>query len=136
MIDNAYLTEPEKVVLKPVRGFNKKGDPIWLWENLCPVRVVIYRDDRFDAIFIPPNCKTNFASIPPPFKYFLKKSNPSQAIPAFIHDQLVGEFGSKIGDLSWSEAADVFNILLIQMNAKNRRTLVSGVRAYGKMTGR
>lgn len=127
MITNVYLPDVSLITLSPIKVGRK-----WLWANHKTIRLVVFRDGVPENIYIPSGSMSNFASIPLPFKWFLKKSDPSQAIPAFIHDQLVGEYAQQVGDLTWEESADVFNILLLQMKAKYRRTLVTAVKIYGK----
>lgn len=109
------------------------------WETRSTITITYKKEGVEKVIVIEPGVITNFASVPIPFKWFIKNSRPSQCIPATVHDALVNEFNVKTQhDLTWDECCTIFRDLLKYMGECQCRIifLVWGVKLWGLIAGK
>lgn len=112
------------------------------WVTTQPINLTLIDESNNEFfIKIPTGIVSNFASIPTFFRGLVQTTKPSQALPAIVHDALVGEYGvayKKQYNLSWEQCTQIFELLLESMNERGwrRRMLVLAVRFFGIITKR
>lgn len=116
-----------------------------LWETSEECQFDIDVNNYGYTLVIPKGTVSNFASVPPIFRGLILTTRPNQAIPSFIHDCLVSEYGNYAFTMAknsngnstvftWALSSLVFDELAKQMGMKDwrRKLMVWAINLYGR----